>query len=215
MNVLVIGANGQIGTKVVHKLKESDHPPRAMVRKEEQVAQFENKGIDVVLADLEEDFSHAFEGMDAVVFTAGSGANTPKSQTKVIDRDAAKEAVDEAAKHNAKRFIMVSALKAGRDPEIWSEPMEHYYEAKSIADNYLKESILDYTILMPGRLSNDIGTGKIELSKHIESIDGRTITRDDVAELIVRILDVEASYKQAYELLQGETPIDEALEALG
>ncbi|MAO66282.1 MAG: NAD-dependent dehydratase [Balneola sp.] len=211
MNVLIIGANGQIGTRLSKQLKKSDHKPIAMVRKEEQVDKFREKDIETVLGDLEEDFSHAFENVDAVVFTAGSGGDTPKSQTKVIDEQGAKKAIDKAKNAGVNRFIMVSALKANRDQDLWSEPMQHYYEAKSNADEYLRASGLDYTILMPGRLTNEEGTGKVELSGHIEKLEGRDITRDDVASVIVQLLEAENTVAKSLDLLQGETPIDEAV----
>lgn len=214
MNVLVIGANGQIGTRLVRKLKEAGHEPKAMVRKEEQVNQFKSEGIETVLADLEEDFSHAFNGVDAVVFTAGSGGGTPKSQTKVIDQDGAIKAVNKAEKTGVNRFVMVSALKADRDPEDWSKPMQHYYEAKSAADDHLRNSDLNYTVLMPGRLSNEHGTGKIELSERIEEIEGRSITRDDVATVITDIIDASTTFGKSLDLLQGETSIKEAVSEL-
>lgn len=214
MKVLVIGANGQIGTRLVFKLKEKGHEPVAMVRKEEQVEQFRSKGISTVLADLEKDFSHAYKNVEAVVFTAGSGGQTPKSQTKVIDRDAAIEAIEEAKKAEVNRFIMVSALKANRDPELWSEPMEHYYDAKSKADEHLRNSGLNYTILMPGRLSNEEGTGKVILRERIEDIQNKTITRDDVASVIVKILDKKVTFRKSLELLQGEDEINDAISNL-
>lgn len=170
--------------------------------------------METVLADLEKDFSHAYEDIDAVVFTAGSGGHTPKSQTKVIDRDGAIKAIDEAKKAGVNRFIMVSALKANRDPELWSEPMEHYYEAKSKADEYLRNSGLSYTILMPGRLTNEEGTGKVELKERINSIQNKTITRDDVASVIVELIDANATFGKSLELLQGEEQISEAIASL-
>jgi uncharacterized protein YbjT (DUF2867 family) len=214
MNVLVIGANGQIGRRLVHDLKDANHTPVAMVRKEEQVSQFKNEGIKTVLADLEEDFSHAFKEMDAVVFTAGSGANTPKSQTDVIDRKGAIKAIDEAEEAGVNRFVMVSALKANRDEDLWSEAMQHYYEAKSAADEHLRNTDLDYTVLMPGRLTNEPGTGKVELSNHIENIEGRTITRDDVAVVITELIDSPATFGKSLDLLQGETSIENAIKSI-
>lgn len=211
MNVLIIGANGQIGTRVAHKLKESDHTPIAMVRKEEQIQTFKQNGIKTVLADLEKDISHAFENIEGVVFTAGSGANTPKSKTKVIDENGAKKAIDQAVDNGASRFIMVSALMANRDPKHWPASMKHYYEAKANADSYLRESGLIYTILMPGRLTNEEGTGKIEFSKHIENLRDRSITRDDVAEVIVQLLEAENTYGTSLDLLQGTKDIEKAV----
>ncbi|MCP9291945.1 SDR family oxidoreductase [Gracilimonas sediminicola] len=214
MNVLVIGANGQIGNRLVHQLKDTGHNSVAMVRKEEQIKQFKEHGVDTVLADLEKDFSHAYQGVDAVVFSAGSGGDTPKSQTKVIDRDGAIKAIDEAEESGVKRFIMVSALKANRDPGTWSEPMEHYYDAKAKADEHLRNSDLSYTVLMPGRLTNESGTGKVELKERIEAIETKTITRDDVASVIVELLDEEQSFGKSLELLQGETSIKQAISDL-
>ncbi|MDZ7807503.1 MAG: SDR family oxidoreductase [Gracilimonas sp.] len=211
MKILIIGANGQIGTRLAHQLIESEHTPVAMVRKEEQVEKFEKDGILTVLADLEEDISHAFKDIDGVVFTAGSGANTPKSQTKVIDEEGAKKAVDEAGNAGVTRFVMVSALMANRDPHMWTDSMQHYYEAKSSADEYLRNSGLDYTVLMPGRLTNEKGTGMVELSKRIEDLKDRSITRDDVASVIVNLLNAKNTINKSLDLLQGDTPVKEAV----
>jgi uncharacterized protein YbjT (DUF2867 family) len=211
MRVLVIGANGQIGTQLVHKLKEKDHELVAMLRKEEQIEQFRDAGIETVLADLEESISHAFENIDAVVFTAGSGANTPKSQTKVIDEDGAIKAIDEAERSSASRFIMVSALKANRDKSTWSEPMRHYYEAKSKADNHLRNSELDYTVLMPGRLTDESAKRQIILQERIENTEETSITREDVAEVIAELLEAQNTFKKSLELLQGNGSIQEAI----
>ncbi|MDR9418554.1 SDR family oxidoreductase [Gracilimonas sp.] len=214
MNVLIIGGNGQIGTRLCKKLKDSEHVPVAMVRKEEQISKFQKKGIATVLADLERDFSHAFKGMDAIVFTAGSGGDTPKSQTKVIDRDGAIKAIDEAENAGVSRFIMVSALKANRSNDLWSDAMQHYYEAKAAADDHLRKSDLDYTILMPGRLTNEDGTDKVELKKKIEEIEGRTVPRDDVASVITEIIDTPSTFGMSLDLLQGDKTIEEAIKAL-
>jgi uncharacterized protein YbjT (DUF2867 family) len=89
MKALIIGANGQIGTQLVDKLKDSQHEPVPMVRKEEDVNTFKEKGTNPVLADLEKDIGHAFQGIDAVVFTAGSGADTGEEKTELVDKKGA------------------------------------------------------------------------------------------------------------------------------
>ncbi len=215
MNILIIGANGQIGTRLSEKLQGSKHTPVAMVRKKQQVKKFDQKGIDTVLADLEKDISHAFKGIDAVVFTAGSGADTSKSQTKVIDENGAKKAIDQAVAESINRFIMVSALMADSEPENWPDPMKHYYEAKSNADEYLRNSGIDHTILMPGRLTNEEGTGKVELSERINDVKGRSISRADVASVIALLLDADNTKNESLDLLDGETPIEEAVSEIG
>lgn len=213
MDVLVIGANGKIGRKVVERLKNSTHHPVAMIRKKEQSVRFHEQGVDVVLADLEENISHAFKDINAVVFTAGSGGHTGKDKTELVDRMGAIKAIDEAVHHNVKRFIMVSAFGADFKPEEWSEGMAHYYQAKSVADRYLMQTALNYTILKPGRLTDEVSTNKIEIAERTSKRGGK-ITRGDVAETIVKILEVNAAIGKSLELLQGDTSIEKALSQL-
>lgn len=214
MNVLVIGANGQIGTELCRILAESEDElkPVAMIRKKSQKVKFGDLGVESVLADLEEDITPAFEGIDAVVFTAGSGAETPKAMTKVIDRDGAIKAIDTAVEQNAERFIMISAMGADLDPEKWPENMKHYYEAKKAADDHLIQSGLKYTILKPGRLTNDEAKGKVELGEHISQRKGE-ITRQDVALVVKALLNRTETSGMSLELLQGDMEIEAAVDA--
>lgn len=211
MKILVIGANGQIGTRLVNKLKDSEHAPVAMVRKKEQVDRFKKEGVSTVLADLEEDIDHAFKDVNGVVFTAGSGAHTPKSKTKLIDEQGAIKAIDAAKNAGVNRYIMVSALMSNRDPSKWPDSMLHYYEAKSNADNYLRKTDLDYTILMPGLLTNEEGKGMVELKEEIRDLKDRSITRDDVASVIVALLNAENTFQKSLDLLQGDDTVKEAV----
>jgi len=114
MNVLIIGANGQIGRHLVRKLQESNkHNAIAMVRSDEQKAAFEEQGVQAVLADLEgsiDEIARAAEGADAVVFTAGSGGHTGADKTMMIDLDGAIKSVEAAKQAAVRRFIMVSAI---------------------------------------------------------------------------------------------------------
>src|SRR5690625_2286539 len=112
MKVLVVGANGQIGHQVVEKLKDKGHDPVAMVRKEEQKEKFEEKGIGTILGDLQEDFSHAFEGVDTVVFAAGSGGDTGADMTIIIDQEGAIESMENAKEAGVDHFIIVSSMGA-------------------------------------------------------------------------------------------------------
>lgn len=211
MNVLVVGANGQIGKMVVEKLQESkQHEVRAMVRKEEQVADFESKGITAKLADLEgsvADIQLTMEGVDAVVFSAGSGGSTGYDKTIMIDLDGAAKTIEAAEKAGVKRFIMVSSI-ASNHREKWSDDMKPYMAAKHYADQMLEKSDLDYTIFRPGMLKDEPGTGKIQLGKEtaIESIP-----REDVASTIVSALDHSNISRQAFDLISGNTEIKEAL----
>ncbi|QKS70650.1 SDR family oxidoreductase [Paenalkalicoccus suaedae] len=211
MNVLVIGANGQIGKHIVKMLGLStQHNVKAMIRKEEQISTMEELGADsIVIGDLEEDFSHAFSDVDAVIFTAGSGGDTGKDMTEKIDREAAIKSVEYAENSNVKRYVMISSIGADA-PEKADDNIRHYIEAKRAADDALKESGLTYTILRPGPLSNDDGQGTVKATKKLDSYDG-SIPREDVANVAVNVLTLDETYNEIIELLSGDTAIGEAL----
>ncbi|WP_271401780.1 SDR family oxidoreductase [Salinicoccus roseus] len=207
MKVLVIGANGQVGHQLVEKLKDKGHQPVAMVRKEEQVEKFKEKGIDTVLGDLQKDFSHAFEGVDSVVFAAGSGGDTGADMTVLIDQEGAIESVDNAEKAGVKHFVMLSSM--GADAPKDAEQMQYYLYAKHRADEYLKASGLDFTILRPGMLTNDPGTGKVRLFEGGTEI--AEIPREDVANVLAHIVDTNKPEGKTYYLHEGDTPVEDTL----
>ncbi|WP_240470665.1 SDR family oxidoreductase [Atopococcus tabaci] len=217
VNVLIVGANGQIGTQVVDLLKDSDkHTPVAMVRKEEQVEEFKEKGVQTVLVDLEssvEELESAMDNMDAVVFTAGSGGSTGYDKTLLIDLDGAVKVMEAAKAKGVDRFVMVSAFGAD-NRDYWNESIKPYYVAKHYADLYLEGSGLTYTIVRPGALTNDEGTGKVRLEEAIRSGDNFDIPRADVARLLVETLDTEAAYNKAFDVVGGDTSIKEALKSI-
>lgn len=214
MKVLVIGANGQIGSHLVRMLGLStNHEVRAMVRKEDQKAKMKELGADdIVIGDLEQDFSHAYHGMDAVVFTAGSGGHTSKEQTEVIDRHGAIKSVEEAEKAGIERFIMISSMKAD-EAETGPESMQHYLKAKLAADEKLQQSSLNYTVIRPGPLSNDAARGTITLKHKLNSYDG-SISREDVAAVTSNALTLEQTFNKTFEIIDGDVPIGEALKAI-
>lgn len=213
MRVLVIGAHGQIGNQVVDLLLNSPHQPVAMVREEAQQAPFKKKGADTVLADLEAEIGHAFNDIDAVIFSAGSGADTGKDKTDLVDRKGAIKAINRTVSHGIRRFVMVSAFGANLDREKWPDGMTHYYEAKAAADAHLRDTDLDYTILMPGQLTDDPGTGQVALAPRTQERSG-SVPRADVAAVIVQLLEQPNTYGGSYELLSGDTPIEEAVRQL-
>lgn len=211
MKVCVVGANGQIGKQVVELLKNSgEHTPLAMVRKQEQVAYFENLGVETVVASIAESvgsIAEAIAGCDAIVFTAGSGGHTGPDQTLLIDLDGAIKTIEAAEQTGVKRFVMVSALGAN-DRERWNEAIRPYYVAKHYADRILEQSDLIYTIVRPGGLLNDEGTGMVAIG---DRLTRQTIPRADVAKVIVSALTEEATYYQSFDLVSGEIPIGNAL----
>lgn len=214
MKVLVVGANGQIGRHIVELLKgKNDFTGIAMVRNEEQAAAFREKGVEAVLADLEgsvDELTKAMEGCDAVIFTAGSGGHTGADKTLLIDLDGAVKTIEAAELAKVNRFIMVSALQAN-NRENWNEKIKHYYAAKHYADKALLQSSLNYTIVRPGGLVNEAGTGNINAG---EIIERGVIPRADVARTVVECLKEEHTYNKSFDLVSGGTPIQEALQRI-
>lgn len=214
MKVLVVGANGQIGQKLTEMLNTHDeHSVLAMVRNQEQIEAFSKRGIETVIADLEGSVAQLKQAMkecDAIVFTAGSGGSTGADKTLLIDLDGAVKTMEAAEAAGVDRFIMVSALQAN-NRENWNEAIKPYYVAKHYADRVLMQSNLTYTIIRPGGLLNEKGTGKISVGNQLER---GYIPREDVAQTIVEALSNEHTKKRAFDLIAGDDQISVALNKL-
>ena len=215
VKVLVVGANGQIGKQVVELLKESkEHTPRALVRKTDQADAFQQAGVEAVVADLEgsvDDIAKAAEGCDAIVFTAGSGGHTGADKTLLVDLDGAVKTMEAAQQKGIDRYVMVSAFQAN-NRENWNEKIRHYYVAKHYADKELERSGLTYTIVRPGGLTNEPGTGKIAVGGQLAY--RTTISRADVAKTVFACLDDEKTYRQSFDVVAGDEDIESALGSL-
>lgn len=208
MTTLVIGANGQIGKQFCQRAAKAGQPVKAMVRREEQAGWFAERGIESVVADLEGDFSHAFEGCKQVVFTAGSGPDTGPDKTLMIDLYGAIRAADIAAEKGLERFIMVSAMRA-EDPMAAPEKLRPYMAAKFAADAHLRLSGLPFVILKPGRLSDDAATEKFAAS--IDEAGDNRISRDNVAAALLYAVQHTALANAEFTLLDGERSAAEVM----
>ncbi|WP_439129665.1 SDR family oxidoreductase [Polaribacter sp.] len=203
-NILVTGANGTTGKKIVNLLETSQYfKPVAMVRKEIQKKQFEDRNINTVLADLEKDISHTTKDIDKVIFAAGSDGKA----VKAVDEEGAKKMIDASKKQHIKKFVMLSSM--GADKPESSEDLQEYLQAKQNADVYLRESKLSYSIVRPGALNNEKGTGKIELSEKLNKFG--EISREDVAQTLVHALHDTAINKETFEIIEGNTLIGKAI----
>jgi uncharacterized protein YbjT (DUF2867 family) len=203
-NVLVAGANGSTGRIIIDLLKESEkYQPIAMVRKQEQKEHFEKENVATVLGDLEEDLDEAVKGADKVIFAAGSGGK----KVVEVDQEGAKRFTDAAKNAGAEKFVMLSSM--GADNPSISEELKDYLKAKGNADEYLRKSGLEYTIVRPGALTNEEGSGKIQLKEKLE--EQESISRANVAQTLVEVLDNDVKQNQVFEILDGDTPIEKAV----
>lgn len=214
LKVLVVGANGQIGKQLVRLLKESsEYSVRAFVRTDKQIEEFEHLGVEAILGNLEGkvgELEEAAKGCDAVVFTAGSGGQTGYDKTLLIDLDGAVKMIEAAEKAGVKRFIMVSAIQA-HNRNNWNDQIKPYYVAKHYADRILTQSELIYTIIRPGGLVNEPGTGKVRVAENLER---GFIPREDVAKTIFAVMNEANTFHKSFDIVLGETPISKAVRSI-
>jgi uncharacterized protein YbjT (DUF2867 family) len=216
MKVLVAGAHGKTARRLVRMLAEDGHEVLGLVRKEEQMPDVEADGAEPVLVDLEVEevdgaVGRAVQSCDAIAFAAGAGPGSGAARKETMDYGGAVKLVEAAEKHGVGRYLMLSSMGAG-NPEGGSEAMQPYLFAKARADERLQESGLDYTIIRPGRLTDEEGTGRIEAAEAL----GRRgeISRDDVARTFAEALEMGTTYRKTFEILAGDTPIRQALEEI-
>lgn len=210
--VLIIGAHGKVGQILSDKLHhQADFKPTGFIRKSSQQSEFKIETIVQSLSSTVDELTETFKGFDAIVFAAGSGGNTGHDKTLEVDLDGAVKAIEAAEKASVKRFLMLSAFGAGNRTFIDDSPIKHYYIAKHYADKMLQSTSLDWTILRPGRLTDDNQTGKITLDKEPENA---SISRTDVAETIVECLKHQNTVHKIIEFNEGDTAIDHALTSL-
>lgn len=205
-NIVVAGANGTTGKLIVDILKKAEaYTPIAMVRKKAQKDYFESRDVQVVMADLEDDLTHTVKDADKVIFAAGSGG----ANVIGVDQEGAKKMMDASKAAGVKKFVMLGSI--GTDDPSQGGDLKDYLQAKQNADKYLRESGLDYVIVRPGALSNENPTGKIQTGGEAELDKTGTISRADVARTLVEVLKDKKGLHQTFEILKGDTPIEEAV----
>jgi len=208
MDVLVAGAHGAVGQHVTRLLAEhDDHTAYGMVRNDAYDDDIAALGATPVRGDVTDRASldDAFAGVDAVIFAAGSGGEDVWG----VDCEGAENCVDACEALDIERFVMLSAMNADA-PEESPEALREYLRAKADADAYLRESSLAYTIVRPGSLTDEPGTGRIRTGADLDRSDA-TIPREDVAAALVATLQMASTHDLTFELLSGETPIERAL----
>ena len=216
MKVVIAGGHGKIALRLTKLLTSRDDAVVGIVRNPDHVGDVKAAGGEGVLLDLEsaavDDVKTALEGADAVVFAAGAGPGSGAARKDTVDRAASVLLADGAEQAGVRRFVQVSAMGLDRadDPDI-DEVFAAYLRAKAAADeDVMGRDELDWTILRPGLLTDDPGTGTVNLA---EDVGGGVVTRDDVAAVLVLLLDRPETAGHVYELVGGDTPVDEALGA--
>lgn len=214
MRVVVVGGHGHVARHLARRLTGAGHEVTSLFRNPDHTDEVAATGARPVVADVErlevEQMAELFRGHDAVVWSAGAGGGNP-ARTYAVDRDAAIRSVDAARAAGVRRYVMVSYRGAGPGHGV---PQDHpffpYAEAKAAADEYLRGSGLEWTIVAPGRLTDDPGTGRIDLSEDAPRSD---VPRDDVALVLDAVLEMPETVGHMLEFVSGDTPVEQALRA--
>ena len=212
-HVAVVGGHGKVARHLHPLLLEAGLTPVALVRSDDQRAAVEELGAHARLLDIEhadaQAFGDAFAGCAAVVFTAGGGPDGNIERKRTVDLEGSIKSIQGAHAAGITRFVQVSAIDVDKSPPEDAAPVwKAYVEAKREADEVLRVSGLDWTILRPGRLTDDPGTGRVALG---EDVPRAEIPRADVAAVIAAVLDDEATHGRQWNLVGGEVPVEEAV----
>lgn len=216
MRVVIAGGHGQIALRLARLLIERGDEVVGIVRKAEHADELDDAWISPAVLDLEsatpDEVTATLAGADAAVFAAGAGPGSGVERKDTVDRAAAALFAEAAERADVRRHVQVSAmaLERAEDPSV-GEVFAAYLRAKAAAEDDLRVRELDWTILRPGRLTDDAGTGLVQLAEHTERA---AVSRDDVAAVLLALLDEPRTAGRTLELVAGDTPLTDAVAAV-
>ncbi|MEV0082454.1 SDR family oxidoreductase [Saccharopolyspora sp. NPDC050642] len=215
MRIVIAGAHGKIARHLGAMLVERGDTVLGLIRNPDHADDLRADGVQPQLADLERLDADAFAALlsdvDAAVFAAGAGPGSGELRKDTVDRAASALLADACERAGVRRFLQVSSMGTTRpNPPDVDPVFGAYLDAKRAAEQDLRPRSLDWTILRPGRLTDDPPTGRVALAA---SVDRAEVTRADVAAVLLALLDQPAAARRALELVNGETPIPEAVRA--
>jgi uncharacterized protein YbjT (DUF2867 family) len=218
MRVVIAGGHGKIALILERLLVDRGVSVAGLIRNPNQSEELRRAGAEPVVVDLEsagvDELASVLRGADAVVFAAGAGPGSGIDRKSTVDRDAAILLADAAEAAGVRRYLMVSAMGADDRPldEAADPVFAAYLAAKAAADDEVRSrSGLQSTIVRPGLLTDEVGTGRVRVA---ESTGRGSIPRADVAAMLAALLDAPATAGLTFELISGETPIADAVSAL-
>lgn len=210
MRVAIAGGHGKVAL-LLGQLMSPEHDVTGLIRKPGHVSDLEEAGMGARLVDLEtaspSELAEAIEGFDGLVFSAGAGPGSGAARKETVDYGAAVKSIEAAQAAGVRRFVMVSAMGTDHPPGDDSV-FSIYLRAKARADAALMESSLDWTVVRPGRLTDDPGTGRVHLARHVDKAE---IPRADVAAVIAEMLRRDSTVGKVFEVVGGSAPIPEAV----
>jgi len=214
MDVAIAGGHGKIALRLTRILRDRGDSVRSLIRNPDHSDDVRGAGAEPVVCDLEHagegEIAEAVGSVDAVVFAAGAGPGSGPERKETMDYGGAVKLIAAAKANGITRYVLVSAISADPSAE-GDDTYSVYRRAKGRADAELEASGLEYTILRPGSLTDDPGTGRVEVGGHL---DGGSISRDDVAAVVAEALHDPSAVNHTFYVVSGETPIGRAIASL-
>lgn len=214
MDVAIAGGHGKIALHLSRILSQRGDQVRGLIRNEDQSDDLREVGSTPVVFDLETADSAALagviEGADAVVFAAGAGPGSGAERKETVDYEGAVKLLEAAQSVDARRYVIVSAMGTDNPPQ-GDDVFAIYLRAKARADQAVMDSDRAWTVVRPGGLTDDPGTGLVALDRHVER--GK-VPREDVAAVLAAVLDDDRTIGHVFEVVGGDTEIDKALSDL-
>lgn len=213
MRIAIAGAHGKIALHLTQRLAARGDAVVGLIRNPDHADDVRRAGAEPVQCDLEHadvaEVAQALAGADAAVFAAGAGPGSGAERKMTMDRDGAIKLLEAAREAGVKRFIIVSAVGA-EDPPDGAEVFEVYLRAKAQADAAVANSDRDWTIVRPGRLTDEPARGTAQ----VQAAPFRgEITRGDVAEVLDSLLHHPRAREKVLYVNAGEEPIESAVDA--
>src|ERR671915_1055006 len=213
MDVVIAGGHGKIGRRLARLLVERGDRVRGLIRNPDHADDLRADGSEPVLCDLEsataDEVAAAVDGAEAVIFAAGAGPGSGAERKLTMDRDGAIKLLEAARSAGATRYVIVSSVGAESPPDD-DDVFSVYLRAKAEADRALMDSDRDWTVVRPGMLTDDPGTGQVWIGTDPVRAE---VTRDDVAAVLAAVVDESRAVGKVLYVVGGDDPIEDALVA--
>ena len=214
VRVAIAGGHGQIALRLAKVLSERGDEVVALIRNPNQADDVREAGAEPAVVDLEhaseDEVAQAIARSDAIVFAAGAGPGSGSARKETMDYGGAVKLIAAAKQAGVGRYVIVSSMGANPDAS-GEDTFSVYLRAKGRADDAVRASGLDATVVRPGGLTNKAGTGRVRLG---ESGPRGQVPRDDVAAVLVAVLDSPNTIGRTVDLIGGDTPVAEAVAAI-
>jgi uncharacterized protein YbjT (DUF2867 family) len=214
MRVAIAGGHGQIALRLARVLAERGDEAVGLIRNPDHADDVRAAGAEPAVVDLEhaseDDVAQAIQGADAVVFAAGAGPGSGPERKDTMDYGGAVKLIAAAEQAGASRYVIVSSMGADANA-AGDDTFQVYLRAKGRADDAVRASGLAWTVVRPGALTNDPGTGRVNLGT---GVPRGAVPRDDVAQVLAAVLHEPATAGKTVDLVGGDVRVVEAVEAL-